>query len=101
MADQIKHGSIEIVNATSVLQKSALADSGVAAGTYTANTSQLTTFTVDAKGFVTATSNTTVKMTGIDFKATGNTLSDQTIYVNTTAPTAATGADGDIWYQTQ
>jgi hypothetical protein len=101
MADQIKHGSVEIVNATSVLQKSALPDSGVTAGTYSANTTQLTSITVDAKGFVTGTSNTTVKMTGVDFKATGNTLTDQTIYVNTSAPNSGTGSDGDIWYQTQ
>jgi hypothetical protein len=40
-------------------------------------------------------------MTGVDFEAAGNTLVDQTIFVNTSAPANnAVGANGDVWYQT-
>ena len=39
-------------------------------------------------------------MTGVDFVAAGNTLVDQTIFVNASAPDASDGANGDVWYQT-
>jgi len=39
-------------------------------------------------------------MTGVDFEASGNTLVDQTIFVETTAPTSSDGENGDVWYQT-
>jgi hypothetical protein len=100
MADKIIHGSTDIVNSSSVLQKAALADSGVTAATYSGGTTSIPSVTVDAKGFVTSASTTTVKMTGVDFLASGNTLTDQTIFVNANAPTGSDGADGDVWYHT-
>lgn len=100
MADQIKHNATEIVNSGSVLQKGALADSGVTAATYTGSQTQVPSVTVDAKGFVTSATTTAVKMTGIDFKASGNTMVDQTIFVETSAPSGSDGANGDVWYQT-
>jgi hypothetical protein len=100
MADQIKHGTTEIVSSGSVLKKEALANSGVTAAAYSGSNTHVPSVTVDAKGFITAASTTAVKMTGVDFLASGNTLTDQTIFVNTNAPTASDGADGDVWYHT-
>tara|TARA_R110002074_G_scaffold29295_2_gene83988 strand:+ start:626 stop:934 length:309 start_codon:yes stop_codon:yes gene_type:complete len=100
MADQIKHGTTEIVDASSVLKKAALADSGVTAGGYAGGNTHVPSITVDVKGFVTSATRTAVKMTGIDFLASGNTLQDQTIFVNTSAPSASDGVDGDVWYHT-
>jgi hypothetical protein len=100
MADQIKHGTVEIVNAASKVVDGALANV-ITAVTITGNTTSIPNFQVDVKGRVIAASNTTVKMTGIDFEAAGNTLVDQTIFVNTSAPANdAVGANGDVWYQT-
>ena len=100
MADQIKHEYTEIVDSTSTLQKSALANSGVTAGAYNGSQTQVASLTVDAKGFVTGASTTAVKMTGIDFKQSGNTMVDQTIFVETGAPSSSDGENGDVWYQT-
>ena len=100
MADQIKHSSTEIVNSSSVLQKAALADSPVTAGAYAGGQTQVPSLTVDQKGFVTSASTTAVKMTGIDFGAASNTLIDQRIFVETGAPSASDGQNGDVWYQT-
>jgi hypothetical protein len=100
MADQIKHGTVEIVNAASKVVDGALANV-ITAVIITGNTTSIPNFQVDVKGRVIAASNTTVKMTGIDFEAAGNTLVDQTIFVNTSAPANdAVGANGDVWYQT-
>jgi hypothetical protein len=100
MADQIKHGTVEIVNAASKVVDGALANV-ITAVTITGNNTSIPNFQVDVKGRVIAASNTTVKMTGIDFEAAGNTLVDQTIFVNTSAPANdAVGANGDVWYQT-
>lgn len=100
MADQIKHSTTEIVNSSSVLQKSALADSPVTAGTYTGGQTQIPSVTVDQKGFVTGATTTAVKMTGIDFGAASNTLVDQRIFVEVNAPSSSDGQNGDVWYQT-
>lgn len=100
MADQIKHSSTEIVNSSSVLQKSALADSPVTAGTYAGGQTQIPSVTVDQKGFVTGAGTTPVKMTGIDFGAASNTLVDQRIFVEVSAPSSSDGENGDVWYQT-
>jgi hypothetical protein len=101
MADQIKHGTVEIVDASSVLKSSALADnSNVSSGAYVGGTTNILSMSVDDKGLVTGVANNTVKMTGVDFLASGNTLLDQTIFVNTNAPSASDGADGDVWYHT-
>lgn len=99
MADQIKHGTVEVVNAAAKVTDSALANV-VAAGTASGSRTQIPSITVDVKGRVTAYSNTTVKMTGVDFEASGNTLVDQTIFVNTSAPQSSDGENGDVWYQT-
>lgn len=99
MADQIKHGSIEIINSDAKVTVNALANV-ISATTATGSRTSVPSVTVDVKGRVTALSNTTVKMTGVDFVAAGNTLVDQTIFVNASAPDASDGANGDVWYQT-
>jgi len=99
MADQIKHGGVEVVNAAAKITDSALANV-ISATTVSGNTSKVPNVTVDVKGRVTSLSSTTVKMTGVDFEASGNTLVDQTIFVETTAPTSSDGENGDVWYQT-
>jgi|TARA_R110000796_G_scaffold3035_12_gene11623 hypothetical protein len=100
MADQIKHGSVEVVNASAKITDSALSNV-ITAVTIAGNTTSIPNFQVDVKGRVIAASNTAVKMTGVDFEAAGNTLVDQTIFVNTSAPANnAVGANGDVWYQT-
>lgn len=95
----IQHGAQVIVDATEKIDITALPDSGVTDAAYTASNLQVTSVTVDTKGRITAASTTAVKMTGVDFEASGNTLTDQTIFVNTSAPTNQ-GANGDVWYQT-
>lgn len=103
MADQIKHGSTEIVNSTAKVVDGALPNSGASAGSYVSNTTQrIASITVDAQGRITAISNTAAgagKSTGLDFKAAGNTLSDVTVFVSTSAPGSSDGAEGDVWYQ--
>lgn len=96
----IQHGSQVVVASNSTIDTTALADSGVSAQAYSSSNTQVASVTVDAKGRVTAASTTAVKMTGVDFEASGNTLTDQTIFVNTSAPTSGQGANGDVWYQT-
>ncbi len=99
MADQIKHGSVEVVNADAKVTDSALANI-ISATSVSGGTTKVPNITVDVKGRVTALSDTTVKMTGIDFCASGNTLVDQTVFVETTAPQSSDGENGDVWYQT-
>lgn len=99
MADQIKHGSVEVVNAAAKITDSALANI-ISATSVSGGTTKVPNITVDVKGRVTALSDTTVKMTGIDFCASGNTLVDQTVFVETTAPQSSDGENGDVWYQT-
>ena len=87
MADQIKHGSVEVVNASAKITDSALSNV-ITAVTIAGNTTSIPNFQVDVKGRVIAASNTAVKV-------------DQTIFVNTSAPANnAVGANGDVWYQT-
>lgn len=100
MADQIKHGSQQIVAANSSIDVSALPDSGVTANAYPGGQTTVPSFAVDTKGRVTSASTTAVKMTGIDFGASGNTIVDQTIFVETSAPQSSDGENGDVWYQT-
>jgi len=111
MADQIKHGNQQIVAANSTIDVSALPASGVSAGNFHANNSQVFGITVDAKGRVTnAISNTDVKITGVSFGnayANGDATSsfthlpNQKIYVSSSAPSSdSIGNNGDIWYQT-
>ena len=99
MADQIKHGSVEVVNADAKVTDSALANI-ISATSVSGGTTKVPNITVDVKGRVTALSDTTVKMTGIDFCASGNTLVDQTVFVETPAPQSSDGENGDVWYQT-
>ena len=111
MADKIIHGSQDIVLANSSIDVSALPASGVSAGNFHANNSQVFGITVDAKGRVTnAISNTDVKITGVSFgnaHANGDATSsfshlpNQRIYVSSSAPANnSIGNNGDIWYQT-
>jgi hypothetical protein len=99
MADQIKHGTVEVVNADAKVTDSALANI-ISATSVSGGTTKVPNISVDVKGRVTALSDTTVKMTGIDFCASGNTLVDQTVFVETTAPQSSDGENGDVWYQT-
>jgi len=105
MADQIKSGSTEIVNSTAKVVDGALPNIAQLTGatSYVSNTTQrISSISVDAKGRITAIANTAAgagKNTGIDFKASGNTLSDVTVFVSTSAPGSGDGADGDVWYQ--
>ena len=99
MADQIKHGTVEVVNADAKVTDSALANI-ISATSVSGGTTKVPNISVDVKGRVTALSDTTVKMTGIDFCASGNTLVDQTVFVETTAPQSSDGENGDVWDQT-
>ena len=95
MADQIKHGTVEVVNADAKVTDSALANI-ISATSVSGGTTKVPNISVDVKGRVTALSDTTVKMTGIDFCASGNTLVDQTVFVETTAPQSSDGENGDV-----
>lgn len=103
MADRIIHGSTPVVNSTAKVTDAALPDSGVSAGTKTANNTQLLSITVDAKGRITSTASPSVNVTGVTF---GNTTShthtgNQRIYISSSAPADnSDGNNGDIWYQT-
>jgi hypothetical protein len=99
MADQIKHGSTEIVSSSAQIADGALPSVG-ANKSVSGSTTTIPNLTVDLQGRVTAASTTAVKMTGVDFVASGNTLVDQTIFVNASAPSSSDGANGDVWYQT-
>lgn len=98
MADKILHNDNDIVNSSSKVVDGALPSVG-ANKTVSGSTTTIPNLTVDAQGRVTSASETTVKMTGIDYKASGNTLVDQTIFVSSSAPSGSDGAEGDIWYQ--
>ena len=103
MADRIIHGSTPVVNSTAKVTDAALPDSGVSAGTKTANNTQLLSITVDAKGRITSTASPSVNVTGVTF---GNTTShthtsNQRVYISSSAPANNDiGNNGDIWYQT-
>lgn len=103
MADKILHGTTEIVNTSAQVTDTALPNTGVTAAAYTSNNTQLVSFTVDAKGRLTAASNASVNVTGVTF---GNTSShthteNQRIYISTSEPANnSVGNNGDVWYQT-
>ena len=109
MADQIKHGSQQIVAANSSIDVSALPASGVSAGDFNNSKTNIVGLSVDAKGRVTAATNTANTISGIEMaqaNSSANTeafehILTQKIYVSTTAPeNNSIGANGDIWYQT-
>ena len=110
MADQIKHGSQQIVAANSSIDVSALPDvSGLSAGDYNNSKTNIVSLSVDAKGRITAATNTANTISGImmaQANSSANTeafehILTQKIYVSTTAPeNNSIGANGDIWYQT-
>lgn len=100
--EQILHNAKEIVDEDGYVANGALRDSGVTADTHTSNNTQLVSFTVDAKGRITAASNASVNVTGVTY---GNTTSqshieNQQIFISTGSPGSGDGNDGDIWYQT-
>lgn len=100
--EQILHNAKEIVDDGGFVANGALRDSGVTANTYGTTKTQVHSVTVDVKGRVTAAGITSTNLTGITF---GNTTShthttDQRIYIASSGPSANTGANGDIWYQT-
>ena len=110
MAKQIKHTSNTVVDANGFISNSALRDSGVAAGPYGSDNTTLHTFTVDAKGRVTAASEASINVTGVTYantNASGTASSNfahapnQKIFISSSAPDSdSIGSDGDIWYQT-
>ena len=108
MADQIIHNSNTIVDANGFVSNSALRDSGASAATHTSNNTQLVSFTVDAKGRITAASNSSINVTGVTFASANSTgggtfehAPNQKIYISTSAPANnSIGNNGDIWYQT-
>jgi len=108
MADQIIHDSNTVVDSSGFIANSALRNSGASAATHTSNNTQLVSFTVDAKGRVTAASNSSINVTGVTFanvNASGSGsfehAPNQKIYISSDAPSSNNiGSDGDIWYQT-
>lgn len=109
MADQIKHGSQQIVASNSSIDVSALPDvSGLTAAVHTSNNTQLVSFEVDTKGRILASSNSQINVTGVTFgevnAAGAGTLAhapNQKIYISGSAPSSdSIGNNGDIWYQT-
>lgn len=110
MADQIIHNSNTIVDANGFVSNTALRDSGATAATHTSNNTQLVSFTVDAKGRITAASDSSINVTGITFanvNASGSPSGsfehspNQKIYISSSAPANdSIGNNGDIWYQT-
>jgi hypothetical protein len=108
MADQIKHDTDVIVGVDGNIANSALADSGVTGGAYGSDNTTLHSFTVDAKGRVTAASEASINVTGITYANTNaagaGTMAhapNQKIYISSSAPNSdSIGSDGDIWYQT-
>lgn len=109
MADQIKHDADVIVSTDGKVANAALHDSGATADTHTSNNTQLVSFTIDAKGRITAASNSSVNVTGVTFapaNSTTNTAAfthatNQKIYISSSAPSSdSIGSNGDIWYQT-
>lgn len=108
MADQIIHDSNTVVDSSGFISNSALRDSGASAATHTSNNTQLVSFTVDAKGRVTAASNSSINVTGVTFgevnAAGAGTLEhtpNQKVYISSSAPNSnSIGNNGDIWYQT-
>ena len=108
MAKQIKHTSNTVIDANGFVSNTALRDSGVAADTYGSDNTTLHTFTVDAKGRVTAASEASINVTGVTYANTNasgtGTMAhapNQKIFISSSAPNSdSIGSDGDIWYQT-
>ena len=112
MADEIKHGSVNIINASAKVTDAALPDSGDA-GTYTSTNQQLVSIVVDAKGRVTTGSTPAVNVTGVIYANTNAAgaasgspgsfthVENQKIHISSSAPNSdSIGNNGDIWYQT-
>ena len=112
MADEIKHGSVNIINASAKVTDAALPDSGDE-GTYTSNNTQLVSIVVDAKGRVTTGSTPSINVTGVIFANTNAAgaasgspgsfthVANQKIHISSSAPNSdSIGNNGDIWYQT-
>lgn len=108
MADQILHNANTVVDANGFISNSALRDSGASAATHTSNNTQLVSFTVDAKGRITAASNSSINVTGVTFanvnasgSGTFTHAPNQKVYISSSAPSSnSIGNNGDIWYQT-
>ena len=109
MADQIKHGSQQIVAANSSIDVSALPASGVSAGDYNNSKTNIVGLAIDAAGRITGATNTANTISGVTIAAANSTANTeafshvltQNVYVSTSAPADNTiGSNGDIWYQT-
>ena len=109
MADEIKHGSVNIINASAKVTDAALPDSGDA-GTYTSTNQQLVSINVDDKGRVTPASTPSINVTGVIYANTNAAgvasgsfahVENQKIHISSSAPNSdSIGNNGDIWYQT-
>lgn len=109
MADEIKHGSVNIINASAKVTDAALPDSGDA-GTYTSTNQQLVSIIVDDKGRVTTASTPSINVTGVIYANTNAAgvasgsfahVENQKIHISSSAPNSdSIGNNGDIWYQT-
>jgi len=110
MANTITHGSTDVINSSAKVTDAALPNSGVSAGTKTANNTQLLSITVDAKGRITSTASPSVNVTGLTFANTNAAgvasssfahIPNQKIHISSSAPSSnSIGSNGDIWYQT-
>ena len=111
MADEIKHGSVNIVNASAKVTDAALSNAYAnTAGAVVSNNTQMYTITVDKKGRITQSVVASVNTTGITYANTNAAgaasgsfahLANQKIHISSSAPANNdVGNNGDIWYQT-
>ena len=108
MAEVIKHGSTVVVNSSALVDDASLKNTGVNADDYSSDNTKLISITVDAKGRVTAASESSINVTGVtaggvDAGGSGTMthVPNQRIYVSTSSPNSqVTASEGDIWYQT-
>jgi hypothetical protein len=111
MADEIKHGSVNVVNASALVTDAALANAYAnTPAAIVANNTQMFTVTVDKKGRITQSAVASINTTGITYANTNDAgtasgsfahLANQKIHISSSAPANNDiGNNGDIWYQT-
>ena len=109
MADEIKHGSVNVVNASALVTDAALANAYAnTPAAVVANNTQMYTITIDKKGRITQSAVSSINTTGVTYAnvaaaGTGSFahLPNQKIHISSSAPEDNdVGNNGDIWYQT-
>jgi len=109
MADEIKHGSVNVVNASALVTDAALANAYAnTPAAIVANNTQMFTVTVDKKGRITQSAVASINTTGVTYANTNAAgagsfthLANQKIHISSSAPANNdVGNNGDIWYQT-